>query len=57
MLNCGGCGWKTSWSVLIISGSKRRITLFRTLKERKKKGKTGTKKGRSEDTAAIPMKV
>jgi hypothetical protein len=46
MVNCDGCGWKRSWPVVIISGSKRRITLFRMLKEIK--GKTGKKERKKE---------
>jgi hypothetical protein len=37
MVNCDGCGWKRSWPVVIISDSKRRITLFRMLKEIREK--------------------
>jgi hypothetical protein len=55
MLNCDGYGWKRSWPVLIISDSKRRITLFWTLKETKRK--TGIKRVRSKDIAAVPTKI
>jgi hypothetical protein len=41
MVNCDGCGWKRSWPVAIISGSKRRM-----LKEIK--GKTGKKERKNE---------
>jgi len=33
MVRCDECGWKRLWPVLMISGSKCRITLFRMLKE------------------------
>ena len=55
MVNCEGCGWKPSWPIVIISGSKLRIILFRMLKEIK--GTTGEKQVRSEETATILMKI
>ena len=58
MVDCDGCGWKRSWPVVIISGSKRRITLFGMLKEIKgKRGKKARKKVSSEDNAVVPMKI